>query len=105
LCPPFIELHAVKVKKSLEFDYPRPKRLCHNVENAMFVILNPSLCHSERSEESRCIAQDRLREESRCIAQDKLREESCFFAQDKLREESHTINELENEDSSADASE
>jgi hypothetical protein len=39
----------------------------------MFVILNPSLCHSERSEES------------------------SFFAQDKLCEESHRINELKME--------
>jgi len=47
----------------------------------MFVILNPSLCHSERSEES------------------------SFIAQDKLREESHISNDIENGDSSADASE
>jgi len=59
----------------------------------MFVILNPSLCHSERSEESPFFAQDQLREESSC------------FAQGRLREESYTINELENVDSSADASE
>jgi len=39
----------------------------------MFVILNPSLCHTERSEES------------------------SFFAQDKLCEESHRINELKME--------
>jgi hypothetical protein len=41
----------------------------------------PFACHSEQSEES------------------------SFFAQDKLREESLIINELENGDSSADASE
>ena len=51
----------------------------------MSVILNPSLCHSERSEESPFVAQGRLREES------------PFFAQDKLREESHGINELKME--------
>jgi hypothetical protein len=51
----------------------------------MFVILSPSLCHSERSEESPFVAQGRLREES------------SLFAQDKLREESHRTNELKME--------
>ena len=50
----------------------------------------PFVSHSERSEESRCSAQDKLHEESRCHAQDKLREESCSYnTQGKLREEFH----------------
>jgi hypothetical protein len=44
-----------------------------------WVILSPSLGHSERSEESSLLAQDRLCEESRFIAQDKLREESYII--------------------------
>jgi hypothetical protein len=48
--------------------------------NPSTVTLEPFVCHSERSEESRSIAQDKLREES----QDKLREGSKiaqrFFA-------------------------
>jgi hypothetical protein len=69
------------------------ERVCRNVKNSMFVILNPSpvtlspsptchpeprACHLERSEGS---------------------------AQGKLREESQRINELQNRDSSANASE
>jgi len=55
----------------------RDRKLSFRVPH--FVIPNPSLCHSERSEESYYIARGRLREESILFVRDKLREESgCF---------------------------
>ena len=38
--------------------------LCRNGGIRKIVILNPSLCHPERNEGSRFLAQDKLREES-----------------------------------------
>ncbi len=58
----------------------------------MFVILSPSLCHSEPFTVS-----SEWSEESPFVAQGRLREESSFFAQDKLCEDSHRINELKME--------
>jgi hypothetical protein len=49
------------------------------IQSPSLVILSPSLCHSERSEESRLIAQDKLREASHSFAQDALHEASLLF--------------------------